>query len=475
MDWLTRWLEQPSKEERTLLVLGEPATGKSTLLKRVGYDIASLGHVVLYVQTLNRIDVDTAARCLNHRTSPSIILVDNLADCAEQILDLLGKVKPNMNVAIVGVERGYRKEHVDIVMSDVRTTVNELGVPKRSELDQLLEKYQQSGLIANPRMLKNRQHAINALRGDPMAISVCRILNDFRPLDRVIVSLWDDADARQRKIYLTCALARRCHAAGVRQSVMQLIAGTGFSVNQMSKAECSLPLSSHPSDDDFLLPRNAVVAERVLTRISKQDPDLMMDVFTGLAKCIAPRVNRKAIRRRTPEARLAGRLFDADKIVKPLLATRSENFYIAAWAAWKWNSRYWEQRALLIVERDIRTALQFARHAVAIEDHPFPLTTLGKVLLSSMGSCVGDVDRADVFAEAFSVLGRAISMEANTARVTVRPFSTLLIGTAKFLESGGSLTLEQHDTIRNYAGGARTHYGDDVGVAAAIKRLDSLM
>ena len=79
----------------------------------------------------------------------------------------------------------------------------------------------------------------------------------------------------------------------------------------------------------------------------------MTDVFTKLANGIAPRVNRKAIRMRTPEARLAGRLFDADKIVAPLLRAHSEDFYVAAKDAWEWNSRYWEQRALLIADCDI--------------------------------------------------------------------------------------------------------------------------
>ena len=316
---------------------------------------------------------------------------------------------------------------------------------------------------------------MNALRDEPIAISVCRILNDFRPLDRIIESLWGAATDKQREVYLACALAHRCHGAGVRQSVVQMITGPDHSVGTLLGSGCPLPLAVHPSDDDFLRPQSAIVAERVLTVISKRDRNLMLAVFTKLANWIAPRVNRTAIRMRTPEARLAGRLFDADKIVRPLLAAYSEEFYIAVKDAWAWNSRYWEQRALLIADRDIRTALQFARHAVTIERHPLPLTTLGKVLLMSLDSCASGEDRSSVFGEAFSVLSRAISMEADNARVTIHPFSTLLVGTSKFLEEGGGLTLEQHDAIRGYADEARFRYREDVGVTAAIRRLDSFM
>ena len=103
---------------------------------------------------------------------------------------MLDSTQSITSVAIMGVERGYRKEHIDVVMSDTPVAVRELGDPTTNELDQLLEKYQKSGLIGDRKLSGNRQGAISALRGDPIAISVCRILNDFRPLDRIVNSLW---------------------------------------------------------------------------------------------------------------------------------------------------------------------------------------------------------------------------------------------------------------------------------------------
>ena len=88
--------------------------------------------------------------------------------------------------------------------------------------------------------------------------------------------------------------------------------------------------------------------------------------------------------RRSPEARLAGRLFDGDKIVKPLLDSAAEQFYVESQKLWEWNSRYWEQRALLKADSDLVTALRYAKQAVAIENHPFPLTTLAKLLLKTI-------------------------------------------------------------------------------------------
>ena len=114
-----------------MLVSDDPATGKSTLLKRVGEDLAALGRIVLFVKTLARVDIATAAYCLGQRTSPTAILVDNYADYAEQIRDLLDEIQSGTNVSVVGVERKYRREHIDVVMSDVPVAIVELGAPER--------------------------------------------------------------------------------------------------------------------------------------------------------------------------------------------------------------------------------------------------------------------------------------------------------------------------------------------------------
>ena len=476
MEQISKCLEDNTPtNQRVIVILEDPATGKSTLLKRVGCDLATLGQVVLHVRTLSKIDIKTAVHCLRQRTSPSVILVDNFADHAEQIRDLLDDIGTEVRIVVLAVERAYRREHIDVVLTDTPRVAIHLGNPTLGELDQLLEKYQRSGLVADEHLTGNRRQAVQVLRGDPIAISVCRILNDFRPLDRIVDSLWKAASENEKEVYVACALAHRCHGTGVRRSIVQTIGGPSCCVDNSVGSGCPLPLACHPADSDFLLPQSAVVAERVLMRVSRRDRRFLVQTFIDLANAIAPRVNRGAVKMRTPEARLAGRLFDADKIVRPLLEVHAEEFYVSVKDAWKWNSRYWEQRALLIGNRDIRTALQFARHAVAIERHPHPLTTLGKVLLMSLNSCPNEAERASVFGDAFEVLSDAISMEARASRVTIQPFSTLLIGTSRFLEKGGALTLEQHDVVRRYANDARWRYGDDLGVTTAIRRLDSFM
>jgi len=472
MTWATNWLGSPNLDNRFFLISDDAATGKSTVLKRVGHDLAALGHVVLDVRTLSRIDIRTAAYCLGELAHPCIVLVDNLADYVEQIRELHATTEEGGLVAFIGAERRYRQEYIDLIFSDLPIPSQKLTGPTNREFEQLLRNYQDAGLLAN-KNLNDLNAAVN-LRRDSIAVAVCRILNDFRPIERIVESLWAAATPDQRKVFLACALAQRCHGTGVRYTVLQFVGGLHFSVDSMIGSESPLPLATNTYDDDFLLPQSAVIGERILAYASKVDKELMLDVFTSLANGLAPRVNRKAITMKTPEAKLAGRLFDGDKIVRPLLDAEAESFYVSAKSAWEWNSRYWEQRALLIVDRDIRTALQYARHAVAIEEHSLPLTTLGKVLLRSLDSA-GPVEKQHVFDEAFSILNKAISKEADNARVTIHPFVTLLTGAARYIERGGSLTLEQRDNIDQHLDEARHRFGGDRGLLLIVERLDQLL
>ena len=186
------------------------------------------------------------------------------------------------------------------------------------------------------------------------------------------------------------------------------------------------------------------------------DGDGMLSAFTTLAMALGPYVNRKAIITRSPEARLARRLFDADKVVKPFLHGHASTFYADTQTTWEWNSRYWEQRALFTADLDLVLALQYARHAVAIERHPFALTTLSKLLFMQMETDPTFRDAA--FHEGFDRLQSAIRSEADSARVTLHPFLTLFTGTSRYIDLGGTILNSELSSLRTYLLEAPTRF-----------------
>ena len=89
---------------------------------------------------------------------------------------------------------------------------------------------------------------------------------------------------------------------------------------------------------------------------------------------------------------------------------------------WDWNSRYWEQFALLKLDRSVRSkgadrigllsqSISHARHAIRIEKHPFTLTTLGRILLEHVKQVPEGSERS--FGEAFECLKSSNTMGRN--------------------------------------------------------------
>ena len=460
-------------EPQILLVLDDAGTGKSTIIRRVGHDLARGGQIVMSVHTLSRIDSVNAAECIAAATSPIVILVDGLADHAEQILELVRDDRTKGKLIVLAAERSYRQEYIAVVFGDTPYRCRSMQPLDQSERRQLIELFRNFGLVGESQAMKDSPRFADRIRGDAIAIAVCKILNDFRPLDDIVESLWDATPQNYRASYLCVAIAQYCYDAGLRYSVLQSISGFRTSLPTLFTTKAPLRLTENTNDPDYVLPMNAVIGERILQRAVQKDKSVLLDAFIGIASGISPYVNRLAIMSRSPEARLAGRIFDVDKVVKPMLKSDAQLFFIECQSDWEWNSRYWEQRALLAAGDDLDTALQYARHAVAIESHPFAFTTLGKLLLRQMERDVAGRD--NIFGEAFDKLSVAIQKEEGRSRIRIHPYSSLFSGTARFIALGGSLSATQRATLMVHLTDAREYFGTDKELKAALDHLDGLL
>lgn len=156
---------------------------------------------------------------------------------------------------------------------------------------------------------------------------------------------------------------------------------------------------------------------------------------------------------------------------------KSEDFYKRMKKYWDWNSRYWEQVALLKNDLFSRSgdvkylsqAIAHARFAVRTEEHPFTLTTLGKMLLEEMKSISDRRDRS--FSEAFDVLSKAIKLEIGMNRIAVHPYATIFKGIHLFMESGGILSFRQKERARELLKNACVFFPDDRELAVNMANI----
>jgi hypothetical protein len=460
-------------DSRIVIILDDAGTGKTTTIYRTAQTLSSLGIPVLNVKTLSRINIAVAHNCLANSLVDIVLIVDGFADHVEQIMEILDDTFIPHKIAVLCSERIYRQEYIKLILGPLPSSTITLPALSTSECSQLIERYNQFGLVADAEAIKSPIRFANRICADPVAIAVCRILHDFKPIENIVDSLWTAADDSDRLPYLCVALAQHCYSAGIRYSIIQRILGVSHSVSEFFKQTKPLRLCENSSESDFIITLNTIIGEQILARSAQKNSPTLLEAFKSLASELAPHVNRRTIMSRSPEARLSGRLFDSDKVVKPLLGDLADEFYNSVQEKWQWNSRYWEQRALQVASSNLVTALQYARHAIALEKHPFPYTTLGKVLLLTMEE--NQAERDTLFREAFTVLTEAIEMEARTSRITIHPFGVLLSGAAKFLDLGGELTDRQYEALMLYIADAETRFKYDPMVISYINSLQNIL
>lgn len=458
IDELRRWVAS-SDASRVVCVSGPAGSGKSTTLKRVATDLAGYGLPIFYLRAAGGFDIDSAADFFSTVIDPLIVAVDSLAEHGDQLAELLARLGATKRVCVFGFERQYRMAVVKEILSEIPATYVQMEHWRQEERIELIRRYSTLGIVGASGAITDVRRFASSLARGTAAESVCRILNDFRPLATIVRSLWNDTFADRRPVYLAVALAHYCHPFGVRRQIISA-AYSHELVAELAQSDVPLQVAAHPDDPELLIPANSTLASLLLKELAKHRKDRLLDVTARLANALAPYVTRHTIRQRTIEARLAGRLFDADGVMPELLGQRFEAIFDLTYDRWKWNSRYWEQRALWVRQNDRALAIQHARHAVSIERHPYPLTTLAQILFTAASE---DPPSVEYFSEALTLMDEALGIEATWARGRTRKaYRVVLDGVGAYLDHGTELTPRQRMFIGAVAADAKIRFPDDV-------------
>lgn len=421
-------------EPRVVFISDSAGYGKTTSLRRIGFDVARQGVTVLSCFSSSRLEPIFTARMLSKIAGRCLVLVDNFADQVYSIESILSNLQRS-DIVFLAAERSYRYRFITEVLGSAGARNVRMPGISDIEADQLIGTYIEAGIVGDETFIRNREAAIRQLIDEPIAVACCRILNNLRPLDRIIDSIVAASTRYDKRRYLLAALAQFCTQSGIKYDLL-VAAGGPAGINGQFNAIHPMPLAfSIEKTRNYVVPLNGTLGKRVLELVADRSPDEIIDVFISLGRAVAPRVNRKTIVARTPEARLAARLFDYDQVVSIYLGERALDFYEAVEEEWRWNSRYWEQVALLNLARyqadrnapdafdTLNVAVSHARHAVAIERHPLTLTTLAKLQMVLVGA--GGAFDELTFNEAMENLKEAIRIEARRSRVSVQPYMVL--------------------------------------------------
>lgn len=444
------------KDNRVFLLLDEPGSGKTSLLMKVAQSLAREGEWVLWATGNEALDESVCAEILDELGGPLVVFVDNWADHASYYLRILADLD-RRDVVFVGAERKYRRAYVEsgLADEDVKIVDGQLELTI-GEAGNLISRLEDAGLSAPGQIAdKKREQFRKSLVGDPISVAACRIQNNFRSFDVIVRDMIRESSEAERKRYVAAAVSRFCFSGGIRRSVL-LDAIPQARGEQLVADEAILPLSYAPGGRSFFVPARPVVADRVLNALIDRNSKWVAEIFVDLANALAPRVNRTQIRQRSPESRLSGRLLDYDQIVKRFIDQHAEYFYDGIRERWGWNARYWEQLALLKLDRYLvdradpnllRAGVQHARHAYDLERHPLSLTTLAKMLFFAMTEESKDLE--ELFAEGWELINRSIDVESKWDNIKATAFVVCFKGVLEYANAGGLLSGEQVERLRD--------------------------
>jgi hypothetical protein len=466
------WLASKDPHPKILCLTAEPGAGKTTILRRTAYELCKEGVAVFSLSLNAAMDAGNVVEVLSEINVPVVIVIDGLGTHAASLRTVISSLKTKTPVVFICADRDYRRNHIDRIIGDLDIDFLPVSNWTQDRYELLIEKLFKLGLLAQYDSVHYPKQFASGLVGDSVAIATCRALNNFKPIESIVRSVWKDASADDKRSYTVAALGEHCCEGGILYPILEKSHPNNALKNQLNYA-CPLPLA-YAEDTDYIYPLHPVIADKLLQMLAREKPEWLHDIFCALANALAPHVNRKTTIARTPESRLASRLFSSENVVRPLLGNFADSFYEKSHDAWKWNPRYWEQRALLTQSTNIDLAIQYARHAVAIEEHPFPWTTLASLLVKKLDTL--ESGHASIFDEVIELLQKIVRHEraSRSWRPTPHPYTVLFHAVSIFLKAKGKLAPKVLEWLTQQIEYCKDTFSRDKGLAADIAKIESL-
>lgn len=429
--------ENPTPRVRLLILEGTAGTAKTTALMRTAVFLSELRSPTLYFCAKERLR-DDALRDLASRLPPTsalVIAIDSVADHARQLARFaLNYPAQGPRCFIIAAERSGQKEYIERNFADVLPlsfeAVPSLTAPEALELAAKLRAAAKLGRFAGYTDKQLADRFVGTSRVD-WAGQLLAILLEVVPggkfLDRLSTE-WASLKSGPAKAFYGCVCLAAASEAPIRSSIA-FRAIAPYDAHEVF-ATFAGPMRGLIKwfDVEWLRPRHRVIAEATVSHC--MTPQEVFDISLRLGGALAPYVSRNAIMNRTPEAKLARRLMDADGLVVPRLGREAGEWFSLLERNWGWNSRYWEQRALVAL-RDSRygRARDYAQQAVGLEQHPLPMTTCALVMIFSAENdpALNDLSREGFLKEAVDLLDDAIRRASARGWAEIHPYHVLLV------------------------------------------------
>ena len=397
LDAVPRWVERlvneigPPERVPTVqlcyVLCGEPFTGKSTGLLRLERELQTVGWEPIHLIGWERLDTEEVLKYFADRPR-AVLFVDPVWFDANELDRLLRSASTkDQRLLIIGTDRTRRLQYIKNVLS-LRFLIG--AVTPVVEFDIT------DGLwwaIVRRRRLHAR---LGRLEGVGEAEAKLYFVERGRDLYSALAQLEDANGFVERGVEVFSSLTREQQTAF---AVISLVGSVGLPVPSATIAAVAglrvvklieslgpagalgewVAIDRHQVGVVRL--RHQYLGELVVSgRVALPEGVSFLELALGVCLAIAGRVSVEAIRQGTLEYRIAAELMD-EKLVKRLAGSSEvDSWYASLEESYRWNARYWEQRALA-QDENLDRAYSFAQRALQLRRDGFTLNTLGTVLM----------------------------------------------------------------------------------------------
>ncbi len=443
-----------------IFLSGKYLNGKTTTALRVLSYFTNQDFYVFRLKSLRGFSVDNTIKCIKSLNKDCLIYIDNLAEYIHQVNDIIMKCP---SVVILGTEREYRIEHIKKILVDFVQVYNCDNV-SFEETKMLVQKYLSLGHVRNTKLFQNNDILYKHTIGE----QVCLILDSYDPIQKKIPDFFKtDEQKKDLEALLLIAICCYCYKLGVNYFLIRSILPKSYNFNALFKTNSQFKLEFNQDDRDYVLPRNKLYFRQLIEYYLKTDRTMVEKCYIQIVKKISPFVNRKTIMMHTPESKLLARMLDVDKNVKHFFLEDIQKFMEDIKPVCEWNSRYWEQWALSLIKTDIDTAVSYAKTAVTLENHPYPLTTLGKILFQKMNQ--SSLSEKPIYCtNALSECLFAMKEESKRRMESIHPVLTIITGLNLYMKTFPENENLPSDLCRNVYSALDT-YEQDISLSKTEK------
>jgi SIR2-like domain len=370
----------PRGKHAIQVLTGETFSGKSAILLKACKELEGLGYMPYIFKEEIAVDIDAAIYWLQ-RVPRAVLVIDDASDFARDIDLLLADPRlAGVSARIILTARLSRGQHIEDELAlhqfDRLAVLSSLSPNEVSALIDLLASRKRLGSLTQ--MKPNERKAYFDDRGRKL-FSAMAALEDGRGFKARVVEEFDRVgSAETRRLLAVTGLANKL---GYYLPIEIIKTAAGLTANQAEKRVFSQLQDLLLVENSRVTARHKVFGELLVDYLGLSEK---IEAIVDLALAAAPHVSPAAISASTIYYRIVRTMMGHEMLLRLLNSNYDAalEVYDRIEAAYSWNARFWDQRALAAsANRRFEEAFSWAQQALQKRKDSFSLNTIGVVLM----------------------------------------------------------------------------------------------